>query len=322
LITDYLITDYYFLRITSYQLLSNLPPILAQSPLVNGHLLSIFAGMKTFISILIIMMNLIETVTAQSNGKYATVNGLKMYYEIHGKGFPLVLIHGGGSTIGTTFGRILPTLAATHQVIAVEMQAHGHTLDIDRPLSFEQDADDVAALLKLLNINKADIFGFSNGASTTLQIAIRHPEVVNKIVVASTIYKKAGSYPWFWEMMQKTTFEGMPQPYKDAYLQINPDEDALHKMYERDVARMQTFTDISEEDIKGIQAPALIIVGNNDVASPEHAVEMYRQMQKAKLLIVPGGHGDYIGELTTLKPGNHEYPVVSMVEDFLKEDTR
>ena len=293
-----------------------------QSPLVNGDLLSIFGQMKTFLSTLIIMINLVDTVTAQSNGKYANVNGLKMYYEIHGKGFPLVLIHGGGSTIGTTFGRILPTLAKTHQVIAVEMQAHGHTADRDQPLSFEQDADDVAALLKHLNISKADIFGFSNGASTTLQIAIRHPEVVNKIVVASTMYKKAGSYPWFWEMMQKAKFEEMPQPYKDAYLQINPDKDALYRMYERDVARMQTFKDIREEDIKGIQAPALIIVANNDVASPEHAVEMYRQMQKAKVLIVPGGHGDYIGELSTLKPGNNEYPVVSMVEDFLKEETK
>ena len=219
-------------------------------------------------------------------------------------------------------GGYYPTLAKTHQVIAVEMQAHGHTLDIDRPLSFEQDADDIAALLKHLNISKADIFGFSNGASTTLQIAIRHPEVVNKIVVASTMYKKAGSYPWFWEMMQKATFEEMPQPYKDAFLQINPDKDALHKCIERDVTRMQNFKDIREEDIKGIKAPALIIVGNNDVASPEHGVEMYRQMQKAKLLIVPGGHGDYIGELATLKPGNNEYPVVALIEDFLKEETK
>src|SRR5437773_8045625 len=106
-------------------------------------------------------------------GKYANVNGLKMYYEEHGTGFPLVLIHGGGSTIGTTFGRILPALAKTHRVIAVEMQAHGHTADIDRPLSFEQDADDIAELLKQLHIAKADIFGFSNGASTTLQMTLR-----------------------------------------------------------------------------------------------------------------------------------------------------
>src|SRR3954454_11673467 len=98
-----------------------------------------------------------------STSGYASVNGLKMYYEIHGAGSPLVLIHGGGSTIQTTFGRILHELAKTHKIVAVEMQAHGHTADIDRPLSFEQDADDIAALLKYLNIPKADIFGFSNG---------------------------------------------------------------------------------------------------------------------------------------------------------------
>lgn len=256
---------------------------------------------------------------AQPPGKYANVNGLKMYYEIHGQGFPLVLIHGGGSTIGTTFGRILPVLAKTHQVIAVEMQAHGHTADIDRPLSFDQDADDIAALLKYLNIPKADIFGFSNGASTTLQMAIRHPEQVNKIVVASTMYKKSGSYPWFWEMMKNPTFEAMPQVYKDAYLEINPNKDGLHRMYSRDVARMQSFQDIKEADIRSIKAPALIILGNQDVVSPEHGVEMYRQMQNAKLLILPGGHGDYIGEISTLKPGMTDFPAVAIIEGFLRE---
>jgi pimeloyl-ACP methyl ester carboxylesterase len=274
--------------------------------------------MKTvFITLMII--NLTHGIMAQSKGSYADVNGLKMYYEVHGAGFPLVLIHGGGSTIQTTFGRVLPTLAKTHQVIAVELQAHGHTRDIDRPLSFEQDADDVAALLKHLKINRADIFGFSNGANTTLQMAIRHPEVVNKIVVASTMYKKDGSYPWFWEMMKKATFEEMPQPYKDAFLEINPDKDALYAMYKRDVTRMQTFKDIRDEDIKSIKAPALIILGNNDVASPEHGVEMYRKMQQAKLMILPGGHGDYIGELTTIKPGNNDFPALKIIEDFLNE---
>jgi pimeloyl-ACP methyl ester carboxylesterase len=181
-----------------------------------------------------------------STSGYASVNGLKMYYEIHGRGTPLVLIHGGGSTIQTTFGRVLHDFAKTHKVIAVEMQAHGRTADIDRPLSFEHDADDIAALLKHLNIDKADIFGFSNGASTTLQCAIRHPELVNKIVVASTFYNRSGAPPWFWDMMSKATFEGMPQPFKDAYLKLNPDSNALHRMYERDVARMQSFPDISD----------------------------------------------------------------------------
>src|SRR6185295_13176637 len=113
----------------------------------------------------------------KQTGCYATVNGLRMYYEIHGSGRPLVLIHGGGSTIMSTFGRILPELAKTHQVIAVELQAHGHTPDLDRPLSFEQDADDVAALLEQIQIDRADFMGFSNGGTTSLQIAIRHPEL-------------------------------------------------------------------------------------------------------------------------------------------------
>jgi pimeloyl-ACP methyl ester carboxylesterase len=171
-----------------------------------------------------------------STSDYALVNGLKMYYEIHGTGTPLVLIHGGGSTLQTTFGRVLPAFKKTHKVIAVEMQAHGHTADIDRPLSFQQDADDIAVLLKYLKIDKANIFGFSNGASTALQFAIRHPEMTNKIVVASAFYKKAGAPPGFWDMMNNATFEGMPQPYKDEYLKINPDTIALHRMYERDVA--------------------------------------------------------------------------------------
>jgi pimeloyl-ACP methyl ester carboxylesterase len=274
--------------------------------------------MKTLFSLLL-LTSLISTATAQSAGKYARVNGLKMYYEIHGNGFPLVLIHGGGSTISTTFGRILPELAKTHQVIAVEMQAHGHTADIDRPLSFEQDADDIAELLKQLHIKKADIFGFSNGASTTLQLAIRHPQLVNKIVVASTIYKKSGTFAGFWDMMANATFEGMPQPYKDAFLEINPDKDALYAMYKRDMTRMQSFKDIKEENIKAIQAPVLIIAGNKDVATPEHAVEMYRQMPHATLIILPGGHGDYMGELTTLKAGQKEYPALAMIENFLQE---
>ena len=254
-----------------------------------------------------------------STGNYASVNGLAMYYEMHGNGFPLVLIHGGGSTIGTNFGRILPVLAQAHQVIAVEMQAHGHTADIDRPLSFKQDADDVAELLKQLNIAKANVFGFSNGASTTLELAIRHPQLVNKIIVASTMYKKEGAPDWFWEMMAHASFDGMPQAYKDAFLEINPDPDALYAMYKRDVTRMQSFTSIEESAIRAIAAPALIVCGDKDVVSPEHAVEMYRQMQNAQLLIVPGGHGDYIGELSSWQPGQTEFPALALIQQFLSK---
>ena len=275
--------------------------------------------MKTLCLALVPLLGLVSTVVAQTIGKYADVHGLKMYYEIHGDGFPLVLIHGGGSTIETTFGRILPTLAKTHKVIAVELQAHGHTADIDRPLSFEQDADDVAELLRQLRIGNADIFGFSNGGSTTLQLAMRHPTLVRKIVVASTMYKKDGAVPGFWDMMAHATFDGMPQALVDAFLRITPDTNALHAMYQRDVARMQSFRDIPDEAIEGIDAPALIIAGTHDVVRPEHAVEMYRRMRHAELVIVPGVHGEYLGEITTVKPGRADYPVLSIIDAFLNE---
>lgn len=258
---------------------------------------------------------------------YASVHGLKMYYEIHGThrktggqaGTPLVLIHGGGSTIQSSFGRVLDSFAKTHKVIAVELQAHGHTADIDRPLSFEQDADDVAELLKQLHISKADIFGFSNGASTTLELAIRHPELVNKIIVASTMYKKEGAYPWLWDMMKHATFEGMPQQLKNAYLQANPDKEALYTMFKRDVARMQSFKEIKEEDIKAINAPAFVIISNADVVRPEHAVEMYRLLPHGQLAILPGAHGEYIGEIATPQNPALITVTISMIEKFLNE---
>src|SRR5436190_11147502 len=142
---------------------------------------------------LVAMTHLQMNAESQQTSHYAAVNDLKMYFEVHGNGRPLVLIHGGGSTIESTYGRVLPEFAKAHRVIAVELQAHGHTLDIDRPLSFEQDADDMVALLKELKIDKADIMGFSNGGTTTLQIAIRHPEIVNKLVLFSATYKRSGT---------------------------------------------------------------------------------------------------------------------------------
>jgi len=253
-------------------------------------------------------------------GHYATVYGLKMYYEIHGNGKPLVLLHGGGSTIESTYGRILPELAKTHKVIAIELQAHGHTKDIDRPLSFEQDADDVASLLKQLHIEKADIMGFSNGGTTSLQIAIRHPQLVNKLVLASAIYKRDGMQPGFFESFQGATVDQIPPPLKEAYLKANPDPKGLQAMFDRDVVRMIAFKDISDADIKAIQAPALIINGDAEVVLVEHALALSRTLPHAQLTILPGGHGDYIGEICTTGV-NSKMPVLvmAMIETFLKE---
>ena len=255
-----------------------------------------------------------------TTGHYARVNGLNMYYELHGAGYPLVLIHGGGSTITTTFGRILPSLAKTHLVVAVEMQAHGHTSDRNAPQSFVQDADDIAELLVQLNIQKANIFGFSNGGQTAIELGIRHPGRVNKLIIASAFYKRDGVAAWFWSGFNDPKFSDLPQVYKDEYLKINNDPAALFNMFNRDVERMRAFKDWKAEDIRSIQAPVLIVAGDQDLAVPEHAAEMQRLLPHGRLAILPGTHGSYMGEIFSGDP-NSKMPdyFVAMVNEFLAE---
>jgi len=251
---------------------------------------------------------------------YADVNGIKMYYEIYGQGKPLVLIHGGGSTIQTTFGSIIPLLSQNRQLIGVELQAHGHTSDRNSDLSFEQDADDVVALLNYLNIEKADFFGFSNGGTTALQIGIRHPEQVGKIIAASALSKRNGVPSQFWDFMKNATLDQMPQPYKDAYLKASAHPENLKVMCDKCAKRMVDFKDISDKQLQSIKAPVLIIISDTDVMTPEHAVEMHRLIPNSQLAIIPGGHGEYIGEITTLKPDtkNTEF-ITPLLEKFLNQ---
>jgi pimeloyl-ACP methyl ester carboxylesterase len=252
----------------------------------------------------------------------ATVNDLPLYYEIHGDGAPLVLLHGGGSTIESTYGRILPVLAKTHRVIAVELQAHGHTPDRDRPLGFEQDADDVAALLGRLDIDRADVMGFSNGATTTLQIGIRHPGLVNKLVTVAATHRRDGLIPGFFDGFPGATLDQMPKPLADAYLAANPDPRGLQRMFDRDVERMMAFKDIPDTAIQGIQAPTLVINADRDVILPEHALRLSRTLAQGRLLIVPGVHGECIGEICTWdKSSTLPYLVTEMIEVFLKSNT-
>ena len=148
---------------------------------------------------------------------YSEVNGIKMYYEIYGKGKPLVLIHGGGSTIQSSFEKVIPQLSKNRKVIGVELQGHGRTSDRKTDFSFEQDADDIATLLKNLNIDNADFFGFSNGGTTALQIAIRHPEIIDKIILGSALSKRNGVPEEFWGFMKQARLENMPEQLKEAY---------------------------------------------------------------------------------------------------------
>lgn len=253
---------------------------------------------------------------------YGQVNGLRMYYERHGdKGDELVLIHGGGSTIETSFGKILPLLAKTHRVIAVELQGHGHTDDRDAPESFEQDADDVAALLGQLHIAKASFLGFSNGGNTAIQLAIRHPELIGKLILASTFYQREGLPPGFFDGMQKATLNDMPEALRRAFLKINPDSSKLMSMFNKDRQRMLHFKDWTDEMLQSIKKPTLIIQGDQDVILPEHAAKMSGLIAGSRLMILPCAHGAYLGAAESPAAGDGIIALTTQViDDFLTAD--
>jgi pimeloyl-ACP methyl ester carboxylesterase len=249
---------------------------------------------------------------------YADVQGLHMYYEIHGEGAPLVLIHGGGSTIESSFEHILPLLAKHYQIIAVEMQAHGRTKDNGQPLTFTKDADYIDGLLEHLNIPAAAILGFSNGGTTALQVAIRHPKRITKLVVVSGMSKRSGIADWMWEAFKHASLNNMPAELQNAYLKLNPGDTAgLQLMHDRDVERMRAFTDIPDEAIKAIQAPTLIINNDKDVITSEHALELSHLIPNATLIILPGVHGECLGEIASYKEGSI-YPEITtkLVKQF------
>ena len=241
-----------------------------------------------------------EDVQTPGAGNYAEVNGLNMYYEIHSTGEPpLVLLHGAYMTIDA-MGEVVPELAKTRQVIAVELQGHGRTADIDRPLSYEQMADDVAALVDHIGIEDADIFGYSMGGGVALQVAIRHPDVVRKLVVASVSYTSDGMHPELLAMFPTITPEVFAgSPIEEAYLRIAPNPEDFPTL----VAKLKRL-DMEPyawppEDIQGISAPTLLIIGDSDIVRPEHAVEMFRLLgggvmgdlaglPKSQLAILPG----------------------------------
>jgi pimeloyl-ACP methyl ester carboxylesterase len=245
---------------------------------------------------------------------YAPVNGLEMYYEIHGSGgVPLVMLHGSFGTI-ELWGPLLETLAQTRQVIAVEQQAHGHTADIDRPLRYEQMADDTAALLRHLGIEQADVFGYSMGGYIALQLVLRHPELVRKQVVVSASYTKAGVYPEVWEAvttLPPEVFAGSPE--EASYLRNAPNPEDFPTLIEKNQELEAQDFAWPAEDIEAIEAPTLLIYGDADIVRPEHAAELYR-------LLGGGVPGDFVGlppSQLAILPGTTHVGVVREGADLL-----
>jgi pimeloyl-ACP methyl ester carboxylesterase len=208
---------------------------------------------------------------------YVSVNGLDMYYEIHGEGQPLVLLHGAFSAIGTSFGKILPELAKTRQVIAFELQGHGHTADIDRPMTLEGMMEDVAAALPQLGIEQADVVGYSSGGSVALHLAARYPEIVLKLVLMSVSYTLGGIHQGLMDGLGEMKPEMMHgSPWHDEYLRIAPRPEDFNRLFEKKTQMDKQIKDFSEEQIRGIKSPTLLIIGDSDLIRPEHAVEMFR----------------------------------------------
>ncbi len=220
----------------------------------------------------------------QSSGNLAGVNGMQMYYEVSGEGDPLIVLHGAYMNI-PSMGEIIPALAETHRVYALELQGHGRTTDIDRPITYQNLADDVAAFMNVIGLEKADVFGYSMGANTGLQLAIRHPEKVDQLIAASVSYDVEGWQPAFREFLPQLTVEMMTSmPFAEDYKKLAADPEGFPALVEKLIA-LEHEPMAWEKEVRDLKAPVLIITGDADMVTLEHSVAMFR-------LLGGGGMGD------------------------------
>ena len=255
----------------------------------------------------------VEDTTAasdQARSGYAEINGLRMYYEIHGEGRPLILLHGAYMSI-ESMKPVLDRLAEDRQVIALESQGHGRTADIERPITYEQMADDVAAAMEDLGFQQADVFGYSMGGGIALQLAIRHPARVRRMVVVSAGYETEGMYPELipmFEQMTPETFAG--SPFEAEYQRLAPNPENFPVLVEKLLALDTTPQNWPADDIAGIEAPTLVISGDADVIRPEHSVEIFR-------LLGGGPTPDFMGaseDQLAILPGASHLGVIEEVD--------
>lgn len=243
-----------------------------------------------------------------STGTYAQVNGLNMYYEVHGEGHPIVLLHGGVLTIDLSFAALIPALAADRQVIAVEMQGHGRTADIERAVTVENLSDDVAGLLDHLGVERADLFGFSLGGLTATQTAIRHPGRVDRLVAASVHFRPDGYHREIWDPALHAGSTRMPGPadfaeMRQAYERIAPDPGHFGAFMARTSGAAMAFQGWSDDELRAISAPTLVLVGDHDFVRLEHAVEMHELIPGSQLAVLPDcTHMAVTGRVAELAP--------------------
>ena len=279
------------------------------------------AGMR--ITPFLVMMMAITDLSAQQGPTtgYAPINGLNMYYEVHGSGEPVVLLHGGFMTITNNWEGWIRELSRTRKVIAVEMQGHGRTADIPRELDSENHADDVAALLKYLKVSRADLIGYSMGGDVAMQVAVRHPDQVRRVVVISSTFRRDGMTQEGLDAMATLTAEAFKgSPLEAEYQRLSPTPDRFSHFVERMVAAFSKGNDLSADQLRSTTAPMFFIHGDADGIRLQHVAEMFR---------LKGGevHGDLgprsASRLAILPNATHVTLmermsiIVPMVNDFL-----
>ena len=260
----------------------------------------------------------------ESPGKRVQIHGMQMYYEVSGQGDPLIVLHGAYMNI-PSMGAIIPKLAATHRVYALEFQGHGRTTDVDRPITYANLADDVAAFMDALGLAKADVFGYSMGAEAGLQLAIRHPGKVTKLVVASAAYDLRGWQPEFQAAIPQMTVEmivGMP--FAAEYRKLAPSPEGFPALVEKLIA-LEKQPMAWEQEVKKIKIPVLIVCGDADVMTLEHSVALFR-------LLGGGVMGDMgkplaASRLAVLPATSHTAVItqpdllIALIEPFLRGET-
>jgi len=243
-----------------------------------------------------------------AQGSYVEVDGLSIYYELHGEGPPLVLLHGGLLTIELAFGDVLPALAERHKVVAIELQGHGRTADIDRPLSLERLADDVAHVLTEVGVDRADVVGFSLGGLVTVELARRHPERVRRLVLASTHTRPDGFHDEIRSPDAQPGVGRMPteddfRAWEEAYRAVAPDPDHFSSIAAKVSAFVGSLQGWSDDELRELTVATLVLIGDNDFVRVEHAAHMQEVLPDARLAVVPGAtHVSLLHETDLVMP--------------------